>query len=43
MGLIYDIPTCADLLKRIEKEAVEAMASTNALYSPFGGPKDSKL
>ncbi|ODM20009.1 hypothetical protein SI65_04995 [Aspergillus cristatus] len=33
MGLIHDIPTCSDLLKRIEKEAVEAMNRTRSLYS----------
>ncbi|PGH27232.1 hypothetical protein AJ80_01189 [Polytolypa hystricis UAMH7299] len=34
IGLIHDIPTCADLLARIEKEAVETMAQTSALYQP---------
>ncbi|KAK2756461.1 hypothetical protein FQN54_005354 [Arachnomyces sp. PD_36] len=34
IGLIHDIPSCDALLKRIEKEALEAMAKTNALYTP---------
>ncbi|EEQ33918.1 hypothetical protein McanMca71_002885 [Microsporum canis] len=34
IGLIHDIPTCAELLTRIEKEAVEVMASTHKLYTP---------
>ncbi|KAI1924682.1 hypothetical protein LOZ53_001195 [Ophidiomyces ophidiicola] len=34
IGLIHDIPTCESLLKRIEKEAVEAMAKTSALFTP---------
>ena len=38
MGLIHDIPTCDVLVKRIEKEAVEAMREKQALYVP-----DSKL
>lgn len=33
MGLIHDIPTCGELLKRIEKEAVDAMNRTRSLYS----------
>ncbi|KAJ5104741.1 hypothetical protein NUU61_002088 [Penicillium alfredii] len=33
IGLIHDIPTCNELLTRIEKEALEAMNRTRALYS----------
>jgi NADH:quinone reductase (non-electrogenic) len=32
IGLIHDVPTCDVLLKRIEEEAVEAMARTQKLY-----------
>ncbi|KIW07012.1 uncharacterized protein PV09_01907 [Verruconis gallopava] len=38
IGLIHDIPTCEELLKRIEKEAVETLAAKQSLYVP-----DSKL
>ncbi|KAF2203944.1 2-nitropropane dioxygenase [Delitschia confertaspora ATCC 74209] len=31
IGLIHDIPTCEDLLRRIEREAVAAMKSTQSL------------
>ncbi|KAJ5272540.1 hypothetical protein N7478_007665 [Penicillium angulare] len=40
IGLIHDIPTCAVLLERIEKEALEAMRRTESLYS---GAPASKL
>ncbi|RJE21727.1 hypothetical protein PHISCL_05941 [Aspergillus sclerotialis] len=33
IGLIHDIPTCAQLLTRIEKEALQAMDRTRSLYS----------
>ncbi|KAI9045394.1 NAD(P)H-dependent flavin oxidoreductase [Aspergillus affinis] len=33
IGLIHDIPTCAQLLTRIEKEALEAMQRTRSLYT----------
>ncbi|BDD59475.1 hypothetical protein MPDQ_002965 [Monascus purpureus] len=33
IGLIHDIPTCADLLHRIEKEALETMNRTKSLYT----------
>ncbi|KAJ5919688.1 Aldolase-type TIM barrel [Penicillium verhagenii] len=33
IGLIHDIPTCAVLLERIEKEALEAMSRTRSLFS----------
>ncbi|EAS31137.3 2-nitropropane dioxygenase family oxidoreductase [Coccidioides immitis RS] len=42
IGLIHDIPTCEELLKRIEREAVEAMAKTSALYAPSSA-RQSKL
>lgn len=32
IGMIHDIPTCADLLTRIEKEALEAMRRTQSLF-----------
>lgn len=32
IGLIHDIPTCAVLLDRIEKEAQEAMKRSQSLY-----------
>jgi len=32
IGLIHDIPTCEELLNRIEKEAVQAMQQSQALY-----------
>lgn len=41
IGLIHDIPTCAELISRIEREAVEAMDKTRALYT--GTPPQSKL
>ncbi|KAJ0423454.1 hypothetical protein BJY00DRAFT_278588 [Aspergillus carlsbadensis] len=33
IGLIHDIPTCGELLARIEKEAVEATQRTRSLYT----------
>lgn len=36
MGLIHDIPTCEALLQRIEKEAIQAMQQTQALYTTGG-------
>jgi hypothetical protein len=41
MGLIHDIPTCEALLQRIEKEAIEAMKQTQALYTPGGAVEKS--
>lgn len=41
MGLIHDIPTCAELISRIEREAVEALDKTRALYTE--APVQSKL
>ncbi|EOA84313.1 hypothetical protein ACJQWK_01065 [Exserohilum turcicum] len=34
IGLIHDIPTNAELLRRIEREAVETMKRTQSLYIP---------
>jgi NAD(P)H-dependent flavin oxidoreductase YrpB (nitropropane dioxygenase family) len=34
IGLIYDIPTCEQLLRRIEKEAVEAIERSRTYYQP---------
>jgi NADH:quinone reductase (non-electrogenic) len=36
IGLIHDIPTCDDLLTRIEREAVEAMKKTQSLFIEEG-------
>ncbi|EIT76438.1 hypothetical protein BDV35DRAFT_105421 [Aspergillus flavus] len=33
IGLIHDIPTCAQLLQRIEKEALESMQRNQSLYT----------
>lgn len=41
IGLIHDIPTCAELLSRMEKEALEAMNRTKSLYTEE--PIQSKL
>ncbi|KAF7160816.1 hypothetical protein CNMCM5623_006410 [Aspergillus felis] len=41
IGLIHDIPTCADLLQRIEREAVEAVDRSRSLYTATAG--QSKL
>jgi NAD(P)H-dependent flavin oxidoreductase YrpB (nitropropane dioxygenase family) len=41
IGLIHDIPTCQELLARIEKEAVESLKKTQSLYT--GGAAQSKL
>ena len=40
IGLIYNIPTCAQLLACIDKEAFQAMDRTRSLYS---GAPQSKL
>lgn len=37
MGLINDIPTCEDLLKRIESEAESAINRISALVVPKAG------
>ena len=31
IGIIHDIPTCSDLVNRIEQEAIESMSKTRAL------------
>ncbi|KAL1981574.1 hypothetical protein VTN96DRAFT_2453 [Rasamsonia emersonii] len=41
IGLIHDIPTCEELLSRIEKEAVEALDKSRSLYTDT--PVQSKL
>lgn len=33
-GLIHDIPTCDELAKRMEREAIEVLSRTNALIVP---------
>ena len=33
-GLIHDIPTCEELVKRLEREATEVLSRTNALVVP---------
>jgi len=38
MGLIHDIPTCEELLKRIETEARDAVMQQAAMFK-----EDSKL
>ena len=40
IGLIHDVPTCDELVKRIEREAVEAMERTGKLFVP---ERQSKL
>lgn len=39
IGLIHDIPSCADLVQRIEKEAMETMRRTTSLLSDDGPEK----
>jgi NAD(P)H-dependent flavin oxidoreductase YrpB (nitropropane dioxygenase family) len=34
IGLIHDIPTCDELLKRIEREAAETLTANQSLYIP---------
>lgn len=34
IGLIHDIPTCAELISRIEKEAEDTLSNTSSLMSP---------
>lgn len=34
IGLIHDIPACAELLPRIEREALDAMERTRSMYTP---------
>lgn len=33
MGLIHDIPTCAELIHRIEKDAEETLINANSLIT----------
>jgi NAD(P)H-dependent flavin oxidoreductase YrpB (nitropropane dioxygenase family) len=41
IGLIHDIPTCHDLVTRIEKDAAEVLNRSKSLYTE--GPVQSKL
>lgn len=41
MGLIHDIPTCAELLARVEREANEVLS--NLQNSVNGGPLKTRL
>ncbi|KAH6967860.1 2-nitropropane dioxygenase [Ilyonectria sp. MPI-CAGE-AT-0026] len=36
LGVIQDVPTCATLLSRIEREAIDTMAKINGLVRPKG-------
>jgi NADH:quinone reductase (non-electrogenic) len=36
IGLIHDIPTCAELVSRIEREAIESLSKTQSLIVPAG-------
>lgn len=33
IGLIHDVPTCADLVSRIEREAVETLSKATSLIT----------
>lgn len=33
IGLIHDVPTCADLVQRIEREAIDTINKTRSLYT----------
>jgi NAD(P)H-dependent flavin oxidoreductase YrpB (nitropropane dioxygenase family) len=41
IGLIHDIPTCEELISRIEREAIQSLQKTQSLVVPE--PKASKL
>lgn len=41
IGLIHDIPTCEELISRIEREAVQSLQKTQSLFTPEA--KASKL
>lgn len=41
IGLIHDIPTCADLIQRIEREAEETLRRTSSLLSADGPAKSN--
>lgn len=43
IGLIHDIPTCEELVTRIEMEAVETMDKARSFYEPVGTSRESKL
>lgn len=37
IGLIHDIPTCDELVKRIEREALDTLRQAQSLYVEEGG------
>lgn len=42
IGLIHDIPSCAELVSRIEREAVETLSKASSLYVGEGQvPRES--
>ncbi|KAI9829662.1 MAG: hypothetical protein M1819_006033 [Sarea resinae] len=43
IGLIHDIPSCDELLKRIEREAIETMNQTRALFDDGGQASTSTV
>jgi hypothetical protein len=40
IGLIHDIPTCADLISRIETEALDTLSKTQSLIVDKQPPPD---
>ena len=42
IGLIHDIPTCADLVSRIEREAVDTLNESSSLYEGDSSRKVGK-
>ena len=40
IGIIHDIPSCSDLVNRIEQEAIESMAKTRSLIVEKQPPPD---
>ena len=40
IGLIHDIPTCEDLLARIEKEAIDTLSKASSLIVDKQPPAD---
>lgn len=43
MGLIHDIPTCKELLDRVEREAEEGLSGLNGQAQPGKSGLSSKL
>lgn len=39
IGLIHDIPTCEELVRRIEREAVETIRKSTSSFIPDAGEK----